>query len=741
MDEIKLFPHNEEAYKKLIECLKTNQMVSINHATGTGKSFIILKYLCKNKNKRILYLAPTYPIIDQFMETHTKELGIDIKKFNRLDSLIYSNLLNENIEQLAEEYDIIILDEYHRCGAPKWGKKVNELLEIFKKKYPEKKVIGTTATEIRFLDNEKNMNNILFDGVCASRLSLADAILKGILPIPVYVNVIYELYEILDTIEKKVLKKCFYKKNIDKYLDIILDLRLQLDKIMSQFRGVEQTYLNGGKFLVFSNKIDNIDKDKNIINNIFKGNINSNFEVHSKQTKLQNKIILNRFKEQKEGNNFLYSINILNEGLHVKDIDAIFMFRKTTSPIIYFQQLGRLLSCSKKKDRVYVFDFVNNIKNHPYIYMLYQEVFRRANELILSEPQNKEFYQNILDKFKIINLTSNICEEVDNLVEQTKVDKLKEERINTAILIFEGKISSTFAEKIQAQIDIFKLKNSIDLKKFKKIKELNIRKPKIFDLTIDEYSEYLSDEKIRKEYDKEHKDSDLMGVPNHILFGRYFEIILRKIEMEMKKFKTKEEYIDDLYFNLSNFIKENTKSPEYNKRFSNNVDLETELFVKKIIFYNDLEKKGYIDKLNDLERNMIKGEILQKFFNFSFSHNGELPSLKSDDKEEVTLAKEFQKIEPYLNETEINLIKSTQEKHLLRVKEIITSYINFIKKYKRYPLKDSNDLEEKNLFESYIRCEEYFTKEEKQLIKDIFNSINKKEIMKNTYLEMLKKRR
>ena len=74
--------------------------------------------------------------------------------------MIYANLLSKNIEELAHEYDIIVLDEYHRCGAPKWGEKVNELLELLKKHYPDKKVIGTTATEIRFLDNEKNMNNI-----------------------------------------------------------------------------------------------------------------------------------------------------------------------------------------------------------------------------------------------------------------------------------------------------------------------------------------------------------------------------------------------------------------------------------------------------------------------------------------------------------------------------------------------------------------------------------------------------
>ena len=44
-NDIKLLPHNEKAYESLKQSLNNNQLVAINHATGTGKSFIILKYL------------------------------------------------------------------------------------------------------------------------------------------------------------------------------------------------------------------------------------------------------------------------------------------------------------------------------------------------------------------------------------------------------------------------------------------------------------------------------------------------------------------------------------------------------------------------------------------------------------------------------------------------------------------------------------------------------------------------
>ena len=47
-EEVSLLPHNEEAYEKLVKGLEEKQFVSVNHATGTGKSFIMLKYFTIN---------------------------------------------------------------------------------------------------------------------------------------------------------------------------------------------------------------------------------------------------------------------------------------------------------------------------------------------------------------------------------------------------------------------------------------------------------------------------------------------------------------------------------------------------------------------------------------------------------------------------------------------------------------------------------------------------------------------
>ena len=58
----------------------------------------------------------------------------------------------------------------------------------------------------------------------------------------------------------------------------------------------------------------------------------------------------------------LYSIDMLNEGIHVDDIDGVILLRPTVSPIIYKQQIGRALSAGKKSNPV-IFDIVLNIEN------------------------------------------------------------------------------------------------------------------------------------------------------------------------------------------------------------------------------------------------------------------------------------------------------------------------------------------------------------------------------------------
>ena len=59
-------------------------------------------------------------------------------------------------------------------GAERWGEKVQKLLELC----PNAKLLGLTATSVRYLDNNRDMAEELFDGCVASEMTLGEAIVR-----------------------------------------------------------------------------------------------------------------------------------------------------------------------------------------------------------------------------------------------------------------------------------------------------------------------------------------------------------------------------------------------------------------------------------------------------------------------------------------------------------------------------------------------------------------------------------
>ena len=101
------------------------------------------------------------------------------RHFPNVEFMTYTKLLRLSEEALmALRPETIILDEFHRCGAYCWGQGVERLLRA----YPAAKVMGLSATPIRYLDNCRNMAEELFtvDGrfCVASEMTLGEAIVR-----------------------------------------------------------------------------------------------------------------------------------------------------------------------------------------------------------------------------------------------------------------------------------------------------------------------------------------------------------------------------------------------------------------------------------------------------------------------------------------------------------------------------------------------------------------------------------
>lgn len=282
---IKLFEHNETAYISAIQMLTETGKAAVIHPTGTGKSFIAFKLCYDNADKKICWLSPG----EYIFKTQCENLAAAGSAVPRnIAFFTYAKLMLMTDAELEEiKPDYIILDEFHRCGAEMWGQGVKRLLNL----YSDTPILGLTATNIRYLDNRRDMADGL-DKVFAKHMPKRDG--KYI--------VFCASFDHMNEMADKA-KEWFAK----------VDTEPHIYKAYSNDPAASKAF------------------------SAFKADV-------SKHLKL------------------LYSIDMLNEGINVDDIDGVILLRPTVSPIIYKQQIGRALSAGKKSNPV-IFDIVLNTEN------------------------------------------------------------------------------------------------------------------------------------------------------------------------------------------------------------------------------------------------------------------------------------------------------------------------------------------------------------------------------------------
>ena len=352
---VELYEHNKRTYQNLTELFKTHDRVACVQPTGTGKSFIMLKLIEDNPDKKFLVTSPSIYIFEQ-IKTHAMESGVDISncEFCTYQKIIY--ISEADVESIEADY--ILLDEFHRLGSPEWGERgINYLLETHK----TGKVFGASATPVRFLDNMRNMGQEIFDDCYAVNMSLSEAIRKKILPLPTYITAWYSFANDIAKIEARFNKtqngylKEILSKKIQKAKSKIADVDCGLEKILQ--KRIEN---RNGKYIIFCADSEGIENAQTDCKSWFRY-VNENihiYSVYSYGDNVREQFDKFRDDESDDALKILLCIDMLNEGVHIKGVDGVIMLRSTRSGNVFYQQLGRALSCSKSKP--VIFDLVNN---------------------------------------------------------------------------------------------------------------------------------------------------------------------------------------------------------------------------------------------------------------------------------------------------------------------------------------------------------------------------------------------
>ena len=487
---IKLKKHNEGTYEKIQEGFKRSKKVAVIQPTGTGKSFLALKLLEDNKDKKAIYIAPSNAILHN-VKKNIFESEMDMSDFPNLERITYQKLIklsDEEIEKLGA--DIVVIDEFHHCGATEWGKGVDRLLE----KNPDAQVLGLSATPIRYFDYSRDMAEELFGDNIASEMTLEDAINSGILPKARYVSALYEFDNELERMQEDIDKIKDPEKK-EQAQTMFNSLAKQVDGNTGNIQEMLSEHMKekNGKYIVFCKNIEDMQEKIKQAQSMF-GEVNQNITIYSVSSKLHdNENTLKRFERDNDEDTLklMFAVDMLNEGYHINDLNGVIMMRPTYSPTIYAQQIGRALTVKDEDGKEpLIIDLVNNLDSIKIIEDLYERLRQYESTGEHKKDREQQAGLIIYDKTKEFrDVAKKISElskrEIVSLEEKIEIFERYLEEGNDDIdglTVYEGKPIGQWAVQIRYGI---KKGGNLTEDQLEKLDELGILERRI-DSTLDE---------------------------------------------------------------------------------------------------------------------------------------------------------------------------------------------------------------------------------------------------------------
>ena len=404
--------HNVETIKNILEIYKTSNKCCAIQATGTGKTFLILRLLeiYNDEGKSAVIFAPNREIIKQ-TKKRMKKFGLNNATFYTYQKL--ARMTDEEISDM--EFDLIVCDELHRTGAKTWGQKFETLVNS----HLDSKVFGVTATPLRCADG-RDMAEEYFDGNKACDISLAEALVREIIPVmPLYVSALYTFEEEYRNMSDKIEKG---NNSVEEKAELqkeLLAAKQQLEKANGVPEIIKKYITNyNGKYLVFCKDKKHLYAMKDIVVGWFReaGYNGKIFEYpYYSDSSAVRKNLENFESNKEEGLKLLFIIDKLNEGLHLDEVHGCILLRTTVSNIIYYQQIGRAIDAGSMEQRV-ILDLVSNF-NSLKSFNLNKELEQKVRERRSGKFSDcsDEFE---LDKFDVIDYVQECIDVFTNIDER-----------------------------------------------------------------------------------------------------------------------------------------------------------------------------------------------------------------------------------------------------------------------------------------------------------------------------------
>ena len=321
-------------------------------ATGTGKTYASAYALKSNGFNHVLFLVHREQIAKKSMDTYQHVYGLN-HSFGLLSGNQTINMVQppdfvfSTMQMMAKpsihtqfkpnEFDAIVIDEAHRVGSGSYLR----IMDYFKPKL----WLGMTATPERG-DNFDVYQQ--FDHNIAYEIRLQQALEEDML-CPFHYFGITDLMIDGQTIDDT---SDFNHLAQDQRVDYIIQ--------QIEFYGHCGDSVKG---LVFTSR-----KDEAItLSHKFNKRGYRTIALTGQDSQYERERAIERLVKPSNAPDkldYIFTVDIFNEGVDIPEINQVVMLRPTQSAIIFVQQLGRGLRKADDKDYVVVLDFIGNYTNN-----------------------------------------------------------------------------------------------------------------------------------------------------------------------------------------------------------------------------------------------------------------------------------------------------------------------------------------------------------------------------------------
>jgi len=376
-------------------------------ATGTGKTYLSAFDVKAIKAKRLLFVVHRRTIAEKALEAFKDIIGEDRtmglysgSKQESDNHFIFATVQTisktDHLKQFERDcFDYIIIDESHRSGANSYQR----LLDYFQPNF----LLGMTATPER-TDGGDIFS--LFDHNIAYEIRLKRAMEEGMLSDFHYFGV-NDL--VIDGETRDDARDFSYLSSEERGGNIIKHAR---------FYGCDNGIIRG---LVFCSRKEEAKNLSDIFNN--NGFKSLALSGDNSEQERRDAIRLLESDNLTEKLDYIFTVDIFNEGIDIPKVNQIIMIRPTDSAIVFVQQLGRGLRKADGKGYLTVIDFIGNHENNYLIPIaLYGDTSYnkdKVRRLILSG-------NSLIPGSSTINFDSITKERIFSSIDSANMKKLKD---------------------------------------------------------------------------------------------------------------------------------------------------------------------------------------------------------------------------------------------------------------------------------------------------------------------------